>query len=299
MLQTMHIEETIQRYVERNEIRTLASPALMDYHVHDNRSRDAPNATIEGYIKRAEQMGIKEIAFTTHLRVSDIENSTSIKPNEIDTYLNDIWRAQETTEIVLKTGFEVDYIPKDERKIAHLIEEYDLDYVLGSVHEVDGINIATGNSPEPFFNHKSLTEAIDEYYRLWQMAIESEIFDTMSHPDYFRKFKKTPIYWKDYGGVVYNAIDSLKSYGVGYEINTSGYRHGIYDKFPCDEFIWAATKAGVKTVTLGSDSHIVDTIGYRVKESAVLLEEMGYKSVSTFNARREHTIPLKKVIGSK
>ena len=299
MLQTMQIEESIQRYVERNEIRTLASPALMDYHVHDNRSRDAPNATIDGYVERAEQLGIKEIAFTTHLRVSGIENSTSIRPNEITEYLNDIWRAQETTEVVLKTGFEVDYIPEDERKIAHLIDEYDLDCVLGSVHEVDGVNIATGKTPEPYFNNRNITEAIDQYYEVWRMAIESEIFDVMSHPDYFRKYKKAPIYWKDYGGAVYDAIDSLKSYGVGYEINTSGYRHGIYDKFPCDKFIWAAAKAGVKTVTLGSDSHITDTIGYRAKESAQLLEELGYKTVSTFNARKEHTIPLKKVMGSK
>ncbi len=299
MLQTQQIQKAIQRYVERNEIRTLASPALMDYHVHDNRSRDAPTATIAGYIKKAEKIGIKEIAFTTHLIVSGSDSSTSIRSHEIDTYLNDIWKAQEKTDIVLKTGFEVDYIPEDERKIAHLIDEYDLDYVLGSVHEVNGINIATGKSHEPFFNNRNVTEAINEYYKLWKMAIESEIFDAMSHPDYFRKFQKTPIYWREYGEAVYEAIDSLKSYGVGYEINTSGYRHGIYDKFPCDEFIYAAFKAGIKTVTLGSDSHHVETIGYRIQESAQILKEMGYNSVSTFNARKENAIPIKKVIGSK
>ena len=298
MIQSQQIDTAIQKYVRRNRSRIIATPALVDYHVHENRSRDAPNATISGYIKKAEKIGLKEIAFTTHLIVSGSDTSTSIRLNEIDTYLNDIWKAQEDTDVVLKTGFEVDYIPEDEGRIGKLLDEYDLDYVLGSVHEVNGINIATGNFPEPFFKNKKITEAINEYYSLWKMAIESELFDVMSHPDYFRKRQKIPAEWCDYGDKVFESIDALKSYGVGYEINTSGYRHGITDKFPRDEFIGAASKARVKTVALGSDSHYVETLGYRIRESAQLLESMGYKTISTFNARRETTVPIKKIINS-
>ncbi len=60
----------------------------------------------------------------------------------------------------------------------------------------------------------------------------------MSHPDYFRKFLSVnSVSWKEYGENALKAIDSLKSYNVGFEINTSGYRHGVGDKFPVDCFI--------------------------------------------------------------
>lgn len=131
------------------------------------------------------------------------------------------------------------------------------------------------------------------------MAIMSGIFDAISHPDYFRKYQKTPAEWSQYGGTVIEAIDSLKSYGVGFEINTSGYRHGIGDKFPRDDFIKAASKAGVKTVTLGSDSHHVETIGYKITNTAQLLKNMGYTSFSTFNARKETTNEIDKMLKRK
>jgi histidinol-phosphatase (PHP family) len=198
---------------------------------------------------------------------------------------------------VLKTGFEVDYIPDEERRIAKLLDEYDLDYVLGSVHQVNGVNIASGHTgANQFFKNRTPTEAIEDYYQHMKLAVESEIFDTISHPDYFRKFQAIPTEWNEYGDTVLSVIDAMKSYGVGYEINTSGYRHGIDDKFPRDEFIQAAYAAGVKNVTLGSDSHYCDTIGYGIMDAAKLLKRMGYKTVSTYNARRENIISIDKVL---
>lgn len=182
--------------------------------------------------------------------------------------------------------------------IAMLLEEYDLDYVLGSVHQVNGKSICTDHSQSDFRNQHP-TEAIEEYYQHMKMAVESGIFDAISHPDYFRKFQTYPSEWRDYGDTVYSVIDALKSYGIGFEINTSGYRHGIGDKFPRDEFIEAAYSVGVRTVTLGSDSHYCDSIGYKIKESAEMLKQFGYDRISTFNSRRESTIPIEKIITEK
>jgi histidinol-phosphatase (PHP family) len=268
----------------------------MDYHVHDFRSRDAPNARIEEYVKEAERKGVREIAFTTHLILSGKDTNTGIRLHEIDEYLNDIWRTQEKTEVSLKTGFEVDYVPEQERYIERILDEYPLDFVLGSVHEVNGLNIALKTSSRRFFYSKKIPEAIDQYYRLWQQAIETEIFDVMSHPDYFRKTVSHEIQWDSYGTAVYDAIDSMRRYGVGFEVNTSGYRHGIGDKFPRDEFISKAIDSGVNTITLGSDSHMVHTLGYQLQEAAEVLNSFGVKSVSIFNGRHEEKVPIDKVL---
>jgi hypothetical protein len=53
------------QYIQIPQVNTV----MVDYHVHDFRSRDASNATIDQYVEQAEIRGINEIIFTTHLIV--------------------------------------------------------------------------------------------------------------------------------------------------------------------------------------------------------------------------------------
>jgi histidinol phosphatase-like PHP family hydrolase len=104
----------------------VATTVLMDYHTHDYRSRDAPGAMIGDYIKRAELTSVNEIAFTTHLIVSGLNTSTSIRAEEIPVYLEDVWSVAVDMDVKIKTGFEVDYIPEEERRIERPVKEYRL-----------------------------------------------------------------------------------------------------------------------------------------------------------------------------
>ncbi len=81
---------------------------------------------IGDYIKRAELTSVNEVALTTHLIVSGLNTSTSIRAEEIPAYLEDIWSVAADTDVKLKTGFEVDYIPEEERKIERPVKEYRL-----------------------------------------------------------------------------------------------------------------------------------------------------------------------------
>lgn len=273
--------------------------AIMDYHVHERRSRDVQEATVESYIKTAELRGIDEIAFTTHLIISGPDVDTGICKEEIPEYVGEIWEAQETTDVRLRVGFEVDYFPHEERRLESLLDEYDLDFVLGSVHVVNGWDIGKKDEVKRFFLERPLEEAVDEYFETWRSAVESGLFDVMAHPDYFRrsicKFRK-PINWQEYGSMVFESIESLASNDVGFEINTSGYRHGIGDNFPIRGFLMAAREAGVKRVTVGSDSHITETLGCGLCEAVEELKDVGFKTISVFRNRRNNKIPIDQVV---
>jgi histidinol-phosphatase (PHP family) len=219
----------------------------------------------------------------------------SIRLHEIEGYLEDIWDAQEDTEVVLRTGFEVSYLPGDERLIARVLDEYDLDFVIGSVHEVKGVKKAVEKSGKKIFS-RGVSEEVDRYFERFRMGVETGLFDVMGHPDYFRKAVNQEISWYSYGIVVYDAIDALKSHGVGFEVNTSGYYHGVGDKFPRDEFIEVALDAGIKTVTLGSDSHRVCNLGFRLLNTAKALEGLGLDKLTTFCGRREEKILISKIL---
>ncbi len=88
----------------------------------------------------------------------------------------------------------------------------------------------------------------------------------------------------------------LLGYGVGFEVNTSCLRHGAGEFFPLYEFIEAAHDAGVGTVTVGSDTHVPETLGFRIEEALRTLHRAGYGSVSLFRGRREHRVAIDEMV---
>ena len=119
-----------------------------DYHVHESHSADAPGATVERYCRMAERRGIDEIAFTTHLITTGPDIEYSVAPGLIPEYLDEIQEAQESTSVKLRTGFEVDYFPREERRLERMLDEHHLDYVLGSLHYIHGIDIDISDQGE-------------------------------------------------------------------------------------------------------------------------------------------------------
>ncbi len=271
-----------------------------DYHVHESHSSDAPGATVVRYCRIAEIRGIDEIAFTTHLIVRGPDVEIGVAPSRILGYLEEIEEAQDSTSVSLRAGLEVDYFPQDERLLERILDEHPLDFVLGSLHYIHEYDIGVQQGSKDFFGGRPLDEALDVYYRGWAKAVESGLFDVMAHPDYFRKHLPLthgdPITWEQFGMAIYDAFDSLRSQGVGIEVNSSGLRHGIHEIYPLKEFLVAAREAGVDKVTVGSDSHTVEGLGENTLEAVKRLREAGYKYLCVFEERRNRKIDLSKIL---
>lgn len=282
----------------------VASPDLTwikkDFHVHESHSSDAPLATVEKYCRVAEKRGFNEICFTTHLILSGPDMQHGISPDKISEYLDEIQQAQHDTNIKLRCGLEIDWFPDVERQIEAIIDEYPLDYSLGSMHYVRGIDIGSRRHSPAFFLGKGIEEALDIYFEEWTKAVESGLFDVMAHPDYFRKYlgltHEMPIKWENYGTTVYDAIDSLKRYDVGIGINSSGWRHGIRDVYPILGFLRAAWEAEVDKVVVGSDCHRVEDLGVNTVKAARRLKQAGYNHFCVFDDRQNSKISLSEVI---
>jgi len=268
-----------------------------DYHVHESHSTDAPGATVERYCRMAERRGIDEIAFATHFIVWGPDTGIGLSPSQIPDYLEEIQTAQEATAVTLRSGLEVDYFPEEERLLERVLGENYLDFVLGSLHYIRGHDIGTRLGSKEFFGGRPLEEALDSYYTGWREAVESGLFDVMAHPDYFRTHLgltyRDPIIWERFGSAVYEAIDSLRSQGVGFEVNSSGWRHGMEGVYPISGFLEAAREAGVDVVTVGSDSHSVDGLGVNTSLAVERLEEAGYARICVFEGRRYKRISLR------
>jgi len=278
------------------------TPPIIDYHVHESHSRDAPTATVGSLIEAAEAKGVEEMAFTTHLILEGQDMYLGVQPDELDGYFRLIEEAQHDTDVRLRAGLEVDYFRSQVRRIRAIVEEHPLDYVLGSTHYINGVDVGSRTEARGFFEGKPLGDAADEYFTVWREAVESGLFDAMAHPDYWRKFLHTaraePAAWSEYGTVVLDAIESLTRCEVGVEVNTSAVRHGLGSFYPVREFVEAAHAAGVRRVTLGSDTHSPEVLGYMIPEAARMLHGVGFSSVSTFRGRRASSTPLSRLLPS-
>jgi histidinol-phosphatase (PHP family) len=264
-----------------------------DYHVHESHSRDAPDATLPAIVHAAEGLGVQEIALTSHLIVSGPDVYLSVQMDELDEYFRGIEEAQDETDVTLRAGLEVDYFPGEEKRLRRIIDEHPLDYSLGSVHYVNGVDIGSRVHVRSFFVGRPLHEAADEYFTVWRMAAESGLFDVLAHPDYWRKFIHTarsePASFEEYGSVYLDALRVLAEEGVGLEVNTSSTKVGLTEFYPVQGFLRAAYEAGVTTVTVGSDAHTPSAIGRRLDEAADSLRRAGFRTVSTFEGRRNRS----------
>ncbi len=273
--------------------------SLIDYHIHERHSRDAATAKIPEYVVAAEARGVSEIAFTTHMITVGPDVDISIRKEEIPEYIGEIRAAQEGTRVRLLAGLEVDYFPGEERHLETILGGNDFDFILGSTHYINGVDIGSQTQAGGFFANRPIREAADEYYRVWKRAIETGLFDVMAHPDYWRKYLhyygKTAA-WGDFGQVVFDALDAAAEHGVGIEVNTAGERSGTGHYYPLQEFLVAAHEAGVKAVTVGSDSHTAGTLGYRLEDAARQLKAAGFTHMSTFRRRKNKRIGIDEML---
>ena len=274
-----------------------------DLHVHESHSSDAPGATVEKYCRVAERRGIDEIAFTSHFIISGPDRDFGLRPHQIPGYLEEIERAQETTNVALRRGIEVDYFPKEERELERILDDHEFDFILGSLHYISGIDIGARRVFPRFFSGRPLEESLNIYFDGWRKAVESGLFDALAHPDYFRKYlhltRPEPATWEEYGTTVYEALDSLRSHGVGIEVNSSGLRHGIGDVYPIQGFLEAAREAGVDRVTVGSGCHSVDDLGLNTQKALSRLKGAGYRHLCVYERRRNRKVSLADVIDVK
>jgi histidinol-phosphatase (PHP family) len=268
---------------------------MIDYHVHEKHSRDASTAMIPEYIASAEARGIHEIAFTTHFITVGPDVAISIPEYEISEYIEDIRRAQANTTVRLLAGLEVDYFPGEERHLEQVLGTHDFDFILGSTHYVNGVDIGSQTQAEGFFADRPIKRAADEYYKVWKRAIESGLFDVMAHPDYWRKylhFYGKSAQWGEYGSVVFDALQAAADKGVGIEVNTAGERAGTGHFYPLQEFLVAAHEAGIENVTVGSDSHTAGTLGYKLDEAVRMIRDVGFTTISKYEKRRSRRKPI-------
>ncbi|MHA2321858.1 MAG: PHP domain-containing protein [Candidatus Thorarchaeota archaeon] len=173
---------------------------MFDYHIHPNYSIDA-EGEIEEFCKAALDVGLKEIAFTTHLDTDRVAEDcyVNVKGERVDIASSVWFEDYESTiraagyryeDLGLRVilGVEVDCFPGVQSALPEKFFSTDFDLIIGSVHLIDHIAISANGRAEEAFRKYSIDDLGERYYSILLDSIDLEIFDVLAHIDLYRRY---------------------------------------------------------------------------------------------------------------
>lgn len=258
---------------------------LIDYHVHTNYSVDA-SMTVQEVCKRAVELGFSEICFTNHQEWETVANETydfALTDAQWNEHISEIQKARETYPLKVKFGAEVSFYPGWKAEILQFTRQYPFDYIIGDLHWYKGLLLADLGTKMP--KVASPIDVFRGYFREINKIIQLGYFDCVGHMDLPKKqFGSIPL--SDYIDEVKECIESMKKNDIGFELNTMGWSLHHKECYPSEEILKLMHDAGIRKVTIGSDSHDIDMFGFRIKEGIALLKKTGFSEICTFTQRK-------------
>jgi histidinol-phosphatase (PHP family) len=262
---------------------------IVDYHMHlraPDESIDHTVDAVERFVEQAAKRGVDEIGFTEHVYYFERTRALWSMPYhlercvyDIEPYVEAVVEAKRRGHPV-KLGIEVDYEPGREEETAEALAPYPWDYVLGSIHFLDGLGIDAAPS---LVESVGAEQAWSRYYETLGSAAGSGLFDSLAHPDLV-KFFGDEIDW-DWDGVA-RSLD-----GVAIEVSSAGLHKPHGKLYPSPAFL-AAARAQAVPITLASDAHIPENVGRDLDRAIGHARGAGYETVTVFDRRKSRQEPL-------
>lgn len=264
---------------------------IVDYHMHlrdECNDIDHTADAAELFVKRANEGGVHEIGFTEHGYYFRQTRECWSRPYQLercvydlDVYVEAVVEAKRRG-LPVKLGLEVDWFPPGDERLADVLAAYPWDYLLGSVHWIDGLSVDSGLDSGAWREWPP-EEVWQRYAAEWARAARSRRFDVMSHPDLAKIFG---VKGKNehYAEMAAAADDG----DVALEISTAGLRKPVGEIYPDARLLDGSSAP----VTLASDAHVPAQVGEHFGAALSFARACGRETVSVFDARKRSQEPL-------
>lgn len=265
-----------------------------DFHMHTNHSADS-DATMSEQINAAISKGLTDLCFTEHMDMDFPKEKYGIDfLLDTDKYQEEYLTCKKTykDKINLLFGVELGLQPHLTDRHADYINSYPFDFVIGSAHLCDGIDVYY---PE-FYEGRSEKEAYRRYFEYELECINTYMgFDVFGHLDYIVRYgpNKDKFYkYTDHCDLIDEILCKLVQNGKGLEINTSQLNKGFNHPNPTEDILKQYRHLGGEIITVGSDAHAPENIGGNFDKARDILIDCGFKYYCTFKERKPIYKPL-------
>ena len=280
----------------------------IDYHMHfEYGSYDFE--WVKGFFEHAAKSGIDEIGISEHSHTFVefqplYEQDLILDDSEIGRFQKEWlkkgkfrYRLEEYLTFMdklkalgypVKTGIEVCNF-NDQAQVAKVLGSYQFDYVIGSVHFLEGWGYDF-SALLKVWDTKNLEDLYRQYVEAIKNLAASGLYDVLGHPFNIRLFKHLPTF--DALPYVKQAVAALKAADMAADINTGTlYRYPIEEISPYPDFLKEARTQGLPVI-LSSDAHQPEDCGRYIAEAAAYAQSVGYDQIAVFAKRQRTLQPL-------
>jgi histidinol-phosphatase (PHP family) len=258
---------------------------IVDCHVHSNFSVDSLMPTVDGCAKAIET-GLGGVAFTDHIDI-DLPNQTRVFNFDCavrSQHIN-VLRQQYGEKLKILKGIEIGIQPHVIQKSEKIINTFDFDFVICSIHAVDGIDLGLPD----FYVGKTKQQTYQRYLEaIYHSVCNFKTFDVVGHIGYicrYSPYEDKLLSYADHQDVIDEILKRVIKDGRGIEINTAGYFYKLGMPHPDFTILRRYKELGGEIITIGSDAHAAQRIGADFDKACELLRKAGFKHVAYFQSR--------------
>lgn len=291
---------------------------MSDYHLHlyphaPRTGGPAPGEDpvdfIERYVVAAAARGIEELGFTEHFfrceESSDIlgpfweqaserhirdQTKQAIHADRtlsLAEYVATITRAKKRGLPVL-LGLEVDFAPDSYADVLKLLDSYQFDFLIGSVHWIDGW-MFDRSAAIPEIHARGARSLFEEYFAVKTQLAEAGGVDVLAHAD---RCKNMGIVPDEEPFDLYETLATVTAASdLAVEVSSGGLRQPVAEINPAPPLLQLFRDAGVP-ITLASDAHYPHDAGFGHSEVVAAARAAGYTDHLRYEKRRRFTQPL-------
>lgn len=192
-----------------------------------------------------------------------LDNKEKKFRDHLDDFINLMQEIKkEDLPIEIKYGLEVCYTKESEAFLRDILSKYPFDFLIGSIHSIDGILYDMPFSKELLFDQIPIDTIYKRYYELQFDLIKSDLFTQIGHPDQIKLQKLYPSY--DLTPTYTTLANLLNEHHMLCENNTGiHYRYHHPDIGLSDTFLQVMKDHHVSMIT-SSDAHHPEDVGCEI-----------------------------------
>ena len=266
---------------------------LWDTHMHTYFSSDS-EAGIQEMIEAAITAGIDGVCFTDHM---DVDYPYEVPQGfcfDMAEYYQAMTEAQNQYKgkFPVRIGMELGLQAHLKDRLPGMAAAYPFDFVIGSSHLVHGMDPYYTE----YFEGKEEDKAYREYFEsILENLAAFDCFDVYGHIDYIVRYGPNQNQFYSYGkfaDVIDEILRTIIPKGKGIEINTAGFKYGLGHPHPTEQILKRYRELGGEILTIGSDAHKAEHVGFGFGKVPGILQEAGFRYYTVFKQRKAEFYPL-------
>ncbi|MCL2061746.1 MAG: histidinol-phosphatase HisJ family protein [Firmicutes bacterium] len=275
---------------------------IIDTHVHTDFSSDGVEKA-EDMIRAAIRKGIQYIAFTDHLDLGR-DGCASERMRDLKAVLNCFctYKARYAGQIEIAAGVEVGFAPEHEAKLTALLDGLNFDYVINSIHDVNGQDCYRME----FYKNKTKQQAFTEYFDAVLQSLDASFtYHALGHLCYVERVAPYPdrrACYNQFADILDKILNKLIKKGKLLELNSS-IRPQLSESLTADcgtlrtkapavclpgaDILARYKQLGGTRVTFGSDAHQIPRLLDKYDAVTDLCKQLGFSGFTYISSGKE------------